>query len=263
MFDYSKHGSFPTDAVSRPQHRCLGHSAEGYGLSWNPHSAGLLLSGSDDGLICLWDVSQAPLEVNNVTKFDSHTDVVEDVDWHKQFDHVFGSVSDNGKLLIWDSRESSKPAQTVSDAHNGDVNCISFNPFSEFTFATGGSDNVVALWDLRSVNEKMHSFESHTAGVFSVAWSPFFETVLASSGADRRVMVRDLSRIGEEQSEEDAEDGPPELMFVHGGHTAKVSDFSWHPSEQWLAASVSEDNILQVWQMVSLTIFYVANHITI
>jgi hypothetical protein len=28
---------------------------------------------------------------------------------------------------------------------------------------------------------------------------------------------------GEEQTAEDAEDGPPELLFIHGGHTAKIS----------------------------------------
>ena len=33
----------------------------------------------------------------------------------------------------------------------------------------------------------------------------------------------DLSKIGEEQTAEDAEDGPPELLFIHGGHTAKIS----------------------------------------
>lgn len=52
-----------------------------------------------------------------------------------------------------------------------------------------------------------------------------------------------------EQSEEDAEDGPPELLFLHGGHTAKVSDFSWNAKDEWTIASVSEDNILQVWNM--------------
>ena len=59
------------------------------------------------------------------------------------------------------------------------------------------------------------------------------------------------SKIGEEQSAEDAEDGPPELLFIHGGHTAKISDFSWNPNEPWVICSVSEDNIMQVWQMVS------------
>ncbi|RXM91067.1 Histone-binding protein RBBP4 [Acipenser ruthenus] len=58
------------------------------------------------------------------------------------------------------------------------------------------------------------------------------------------------SKIGEEQSPEDAEDGPPELLFIHGGHTAKISDFSWNPNEPWVICSVSEDNIMQVWQML-------------
>lgn len=56
-------------------------------------------------------------------------------------------------------------------------------------------------------------------------------------------------RIGEEQTPEDAEDGPPELLFIHGGHTSKISDFSWNKSEDFLIASVAEDNILQIWQM--------------
>ena len=47
------------------------------------------------------------------------------------------------------------------------------------------------------------------------------------------------------QTPEDAEDGPPELLFVHGGHTSKVSDFSWNPLDDWVVASVAEDNILQ------------------
>jgi histone-binding protein RBBP4 len=58
-----------------------------------------------------------------------------------------------------------------------------------------------------------------------------------------------MSRIGMEQSEEDAEDGPPELLFLHGGHTSKVSDFSWSAKSEWTCASVSEDNILQIWNM--------------
>ena len=32
---------------------------------------------------------------------------------------------------------------------------------------------------------------------------------------------------------------------------AKISDFTWNPNEPWVVCSVSEDNILQVWQMVS------------
>ena len=62
-------------------------------------------------------------------------------------------------------------------------------------------------------------------------------------------MIWDLSRIGEQQTPQEAEDGPPELLFIHGGHTSKVSDFSWNPNQDWVISSVSEDNIVEVWQM--------------
>ena len=127
----------------------------------------------------------------------------------------------------------------------------------------------MALWDLRNLKLKLHSFESHKDEIFQVEqicltfisdakthysppqvqWSPHNETILASSGTDRRLHVWDLSKIGEEQSAEDAEDGPPKLLFIHGGHTAKISDFSWNPNDPWVICSVSEDNIMQVWQM--------------
>ena len=107
-----------------------------------------------------------------------------------------------------------------------------------------------------------------------MSWSPFSETILGSASSDRRMHVWDLSKIGEEQarafprrsppsprdphlsppaalpppqSPEDAEDGPPELLFIHGGHTSKVSDFGWNPNEPWIIASVADDNVLQVW----------------
>ena len=113
----------------------------------------------------------------------------------------------------WDIRSAStdKAGQSV-EAHPAEVNCVTFSPFSEFLLATGSSDRTVALWDLRNLRSKLHSLESHNDDVLQLAWSPHNETVLASASGDRRVNIWDLSRIGDEQSPEDAEDGPPELL---------------------------------------------------
>lgn len=73
--------------------------------------------------------------------------------------------------------------------------------------------------------------------------------MLASSGEDRRVYIWDLDRVGQELPPEEAEEGPPELLFIHGGHTAKVFDFSWNANEDWFLASVAEDNVIHVWQV--------------
>jgi histone-binding protein RBBP4 len=71
-----------------------------------------------------------------------------------------------------------------------------------------------------------------------------------------------------EQTPDDQEDGPPELMFIHGGmskshvplfvslilgspgHTARPTDFCWAPgeAENWTASTTSEDNVVMVWQ---------------
>lgn len=48
------------------------------------------------------------------------------------------------------------------------------------------------------------------------------------------------------QAAEDAEDGPPELLFMHSGHTGEVSDFSWNAEDEWVMASVDSSNYLQV-----------------
>jgi len=254
IFDYTKHPSKPDPSGEcNPELRLKGHTKEGYGLSWNPNVNGHLLSASDDHTICLWNINSNPSSERNLDAlmvFTGHTAVVEDVAWHLLHDSMFGSVGDDKKLMLWDTRSNNslKPSQII-EAHSAEVNCLSFNPYSEFILATGSADKTVALWDLRNTKMKLHSFESHKDEIFQVQWSPHNETILASSGTDRRLNVWDLSKIGEEQSADDIEDGPPELLFIHGGHTAKISDFSWNPNEPWVICSVSEDNIMQVWQM--------------
>ena len=71
--------------------------------------------------------------------------------------------------MIWDTRSAThnKPSHTV-DAHTAEVNCLSFNPYSEFILASGSADKTVALWDLRNLKLKLHSFESHKDEIFQV-----------------------------------------------------------------------------------------------
>lgn len=97
----------------------------------------------------------------------------------------------------------------------------------------------------------------HTSEVLTLSWSPSHETIFASAGADRRINVWDISAIGLEQTPDDAEDGPPELLFVHGGHTSRPSDIAWAPvghpggavDMDWFMASCAEDNVVQIWRM--------------
>ena len=105
-----------------------------------------------------------------------------------------------------------QPSHTV-DAHSAEVNCLSFNPYSEFILASGSADKTVALWDLRNLKLKLHSFESHKDKIFQVQWSPhnktilaevevsclsfnpYSEFILASGSADKTVVLWDLRNL--------------------------------------------------------------------
>ncbi|ORY48532.1 WD40 repeat-like protein [Rhizoclosmatium globosum] len=255
IFDRTRHPNNPKDNICAPEIKLMGHSKEGYGVSWHPKNEGLILSASEDTTICLWDIkgtTKEKRELDALRTFTGHTAWVEDVAWHELNESIFASVGDDKKLFIWDTRSASN-SQPLShcDAHMQEINCVAFNPQNEYIVATGSADKTVALWDMRNFKSRLHTLDSHLDEILQIQWSPFSPTILASSSGDRRLNVWDLSRIGEEQTPEDAEDGPPELLFVHGGHTNKISDFSWNKNEEWVLCSVAEDNVCQVWQMAS------------
>lgn len=35
---------------------------------------------------------------------------------------------------------------------------------------------------------------------------------------------------------------------MHGGHTNRISDFSWNTNDPWVVCSAAEDNLIQIWR---------------
>ncbi|GBN38533.1 Histone-binding protein RBBP4 [Araneus ventricosus] len=151
IFDYTKHPSKPDPSGEcNPDLRLRGHQKEGYGLSWNPNLNGHLLSASDDHPFFDWTINaffSPACSLRRGTALCWKTRKVipkVQIDWMLLgifFMKSVGSVADDQKLMIWDTRSNntSKPSHTV-DAHTAEVNCLSFNPYSEFILATGSAD---------------------------------------------------------------------------------------------------------------------------
>jgi len=53
VFDRTRHSSLPSGTVN-PEAELRGHTKEGFGLCWNPHEKGQLVTGSEDKTVRLW-----------------------------------------------------------------------------------------------------------------------------------------------------------------------------------------------------------------
>jgi len=256
IFDRTKHPSEPErDGVCRPDIELVGQEKEGFGLDWSPIKPGHILGASEDMTVCQWDITsftKGKKTLEPLAVYRGHTSVVGDVSWHASRENIFASVGDDKQLMIWDTRnhDYTKPSQQV-EAHEEEILAVAFSPSSETLLLTGSSDKTIALWDTRSLKVPLHSFHMHTDEILHLSWSPTYETIFASASSDRRVAIWDLAAIGLEQTPDDAEDGPPELLFMHGGHTSRPTDVAWATGEgmEWYVASAAEDNVVQVWKM--------------
>ncbi|GME97049.1 unnamed protein product [[Candida] boidinii] len=89
----------------------------------------------------------------------------------------------------------------------------------------------------------------HTKPITNLEWDPHHENIIASGSLDRRIILWDICKIGEEQLQDEMEDGVPELLMMHGGHTGGINDFQFNPEIPWCLTSCSDDNIVHMWKV--------------
>ncbi len=275
VWDRSKHLSVPKDEDVRAQATLKGHESEGFALEWSPFVEGQLLSGSQDRTVKLWNVKEDFKLDNKVLHaqrtFKQHSAVVNDVQFHPiHGKNLFGSVSDDLTMQLMDLRRATDSNAPVvfKNAHQDAINTLAFHPTMDKLFATGSADKTIGIFDLRWPGKKLHSLDGHLDAITKLEWHPQDTAILASTSDDRRVIFWDLSLTGTEQTPQDAEDGPPEMLFMHGGHTNRISDFTWNKNDPWVriafytytlktpanftplqvACSAAEDNMIHIWR---------------
>lgn len=203
----------------------------------------------------IWDIEQTKElngEVQSILSMHEHKAETNDVQFVKGSSNILLSCSDDRNIILWDLRANNK-AQLTLQAHQTAIYSIDTNPFDDKAFISGSGDNSIKLWDLRNLKNRIHSFENHCDEVLRVEYAPFNGAIFGSSSKDRRVNIWDISRCGADMKSEDVQDGPPELLFVHGGHKGTVDDFSWDHNNEFMLASVENQcSVMQVWQMASI-----------
>ena len=223
------------------------HSEEdAFGLSFNKKQKNLLLSGATDGKCVLWDIEKG----KKVEEKQIHSKVINGIEFSYLNPNMFVSVSDDYQIITNDIRTLNKNQSQISVKAPSIFNTLALSPFSQHLLACAGEDTMVHLFDLRYManGKALHQMAGHEGNITNLEFANYEDGVLASSGEDRKMIYWDITKIGNEQTQDDAEDGVPEKIFVHGGHRSSINDFSLHPSIPWLTASTEEENYTQIYR---------------
>ncbi|GAA6078360.1 DDB1- and CUL4-associated factor 5, partial [Tachysurus ichikawai] len=103
-----------------------------------------VFSGGNDEQVILHDVERG--ETLNVFL---HDDAVYGLSVSPVNDHVFASSSDDGRVLIWDTREPPHGEPFCLANYPSAFHSVMFNPVEPRLLATANSKEGVGLWDIR------------------------------------------------------------------------------------------------------------------
>src|SRR5262249_3360667 len=100
------------------------------------------------------------------------------------------SAGEDGRIKIWNSRKS----EVLNEFKAGPAKVMSLLFYRHDRVATGGSDNVIRLWDISSGTE-LRRLEGHTGSVSALAADPEGK-MLVSGSFDTTIRVWPLGTEG-------------------------------------------------------------------
>jgi len=201
----------------------LGHSDDVNAVVFSPDGK-LVLSGSNDNTLKLWDVSSG----RELRTFKGHSDNVNAVVFSPDGKLVL-SGSHDGTLKLWEVHSGREIRSFKEDSYSGYVEAVAFSPDGRLALS-GGRDGTIKLWEVHS-GRKIRTFKGHSYYVEAVAFSPDGRLALSGSG-----------------------DGSLKLWEVHSGQEIRsfnVGDNMTFSPDGRLALSGSKDDTLQLWEVRS------------
>ncbi|KAE9027001.1 hypothetical protein PF011_g2257 [Phytophthora fragariae] len=173
------------------QERVLnGHRRAVNRICWHTTDWNVLISGSQDGTVKLWDKRGGKV----VSTYQPKSESVRDVRASPFHPNKFAAAFENGIVQVWDMRKNSQPELKFT-AHKGLVLSIDWHPTDANVLASGGRDRYVKIWELGDVRQPKQTIQT-IASVGRVAWRPTCVTHIATSASlmDNSIHVWDTKR---------------------------------------------------------------------
>lgn len=151
--------------------------------SWIGNKGPILAIGNSNNVVELWDVNRQ----TRVRNMKSHTSRVGSLSWNQ---HVLTSGSRTGEIHHHDVRVRDHHVSSLK-AHDQEVCGLKWSTDGRH-LASGGNDNLVAVWDNNMNHEStpLHAFREHRAAVKAVSWCPWQSNILATGGGTTDGKIR-------------------------------------------------------------------------
>ena len=247
LFDYKREGGMKLGSFQSSA------AVEGFAVAWSPMTSSWLATGGHDGSLSLWDTEAQSTPSAPLFATQAHDGPLNDLSFSRHGPQLT-TVGEDCGIAIWDVREAFSKSQLTTA---GECLTVDWSPSDQNLLATGGKEKMVQVWDLRFFKAPLKTLLGHQGEVLQVRWCPVvgaqFAQISASSflgtcSQDGDAILWNLEETEKGDPEEDEDDRPPEVCFVHSGHRQGVQDFDWSSTEDLLMCSVGEDCALQVWQ---------------
>jgi len=185
----------------------------------------LLLSGSNDHNIKIWDVESGSL----IRTFSEHITVTRDAKFTPDGKSVI-SAEDN-YLIYWRNAVSGQIGRLPMYGHSGSVLTVDMSTDMQI-IVSGSSDKTVKIWDAQT-GEMLNSIEAHNKSVYQVEFNPVINQ-FASCSSDSTIKIWDSESA--------------ELIKILDDNDCKVYAISYHPSGNYLA-SCGSNSLIYIWDL--------------
>lgn len=212
--------------------RHIGHEDVVNCIDLSRRGQDLLISGSDDGTVGIWD----PRQKSAVDHLETDYPITA-VALAEAGNELYSGGVDN-TIKVWDARKM-QVSYSMS-GHNDTITSLEVSPDGQ-SLLTNSIDSTVRTWDIRPfapADRSIQIFDGAPVGyeknLIRASWSPRGDKVCAGSG-DRTVVVWE-TRTGR-------------LLYKLPGHKGTVNDVRFSPSEESIVVSGSTDRNLVLGEL--------------
>eukprot|EP01097_Dermamoeba_algensis_P009801 TRINITY_DN7042_c0_g1_i1.p1 TRINITY_DN7042_c0_g1~~TRINITY_DN7042_c0_g1_i1.p1 ORF type:complete len:399 (-),score=67.61 TRINITY_DN7042_c0_g1_i1:302-1498(-) len=122
-----------------------------------------------------------------------HQRAITSLEWNNLSAHIFGSVSLDGQIRVWDARQGSAPAISKFTGISEGRSKLKWNRFSEHIFASCHGQQI-SIWDIRKNSAPILNILAHMTTISDVDWDYLNQDQIASGSTDNSIKFWNINK---------------------------------------------------------------------